>query len=237
MLKNLFRFFKNNFLIEKEKYINQIIIEETKEYNCFNFLYDNFVLEDFANFGKKNYLNKDYEDYVFNDLSYINIYSILKDDIVDNFINDNIDNINLLNLASNSGKIILFANIFYEINKSIGIENIYELYKLSKYILKKLENSIDFNDLLKNYDISFNNEGLLDAKIDDFNMIVIDYNNNNLDFNRMLENKINSEAKNGTLIVKIMEPFEKNMCFELLKTKMLKNNKNNFFVYYYKKIK
>jgi hypothetical protein len=226
----MLNFFKSNFFIEKTK-LNRDLIEETREYDCFKFLYNDFVIEDFAEIGKDNYLNKDYEDHVFNDFDYLNIYDILNDEIINKFALPD-KNINFLNLASGSGKFTIFSSIFYKFNSYVGVENIFELYKFSSYILDKLRGS-EYNNLIKNDSIIFNNEGLLNAEIGDFDIILIDYNNNNYDFNQMLKNKIDKEAKRGTLLIKIIEPFEKNIEFTPLKTKLLRVDGGNLFVYYY----
>jgi uncharacterized protein with NRDE domain len=217
--------------VEKSR-LPQDLMTETKEYDCFNFLYGDLVLEDFAIMGKENCLNKDYEDHIFNDLSYFEVYDILNDSSIFDFEKQN-KKISFLNLASNSGKLTIFSSIFHKFEKHVGVENFFELHELSNYIFGKLKNS-DYNILSKTTNISFINEGLLDAKLDGFNLLVIDYNNSNFNFNRMLENKINAEVKKGSLIIKIIEPFEKNKKVNLLKTKILnRKDGENIFVYYY----
>jgi hypothetical protein len=226
----MFEFIKKNFFVEKTK-LNIDLINETREYDCFHFLYGDFVIEDFAAIGMENYLNKDYEDYIFNDFDYFNIYDILTDETVGRFVKSNTD-INFLNLASGGGKFTIFASIFYEFHSYVGVENFFELYKFSNYILDKLKES-EYNDLIRNNNIVFGNDGLLDINISNFDIILIGYNNNNYDFNQMLKNKVSEEAKEGALLIKLIEPFEKNTEFTPLKTKLLKVDGGNLFVYYY----
>ncbi len=237
MFKKIVEFIKSNFLIEKEKLSNIDLMCITDEYECFNYLYGDFILDDFVTFGKKNYLNKDYEDFVFNDLDYFNVYSILNENTLYKFINDKIKNgekVDFLNLASGAGKLVIFANIFYKLNSCMAVENIFELFELSKHIAYKIFENENYTNLLQNTDISFQNESILNVNLEPFNVILIDYNNNNINFNEILENKIKNECKKGTMIVKIIDPFEESVCLKLLKAKIFKNDKkNNFFVYYY----
>lgn len=237
MFKKLIDFIKSNFLIEKEKLLNIDLMYETSEFDCFNYLYGNFVLDDFVVFGKKNYLNKDYEDFVYNDLDYFNVYSILNENILYSYINNKIKNgekVEFLNLASGVGKLAIFANIFYDISSCVAVENIFELYELSKYIIDKLYDDDEYTELLKNTDIVFENKGLFDTDLSPFDVVVVDYNNSNIEFNGILENKIKNECKKGVMVVKVVDPFEESVCLRLLKSKMLINNKGNkFFVYYY----
>ncbi len=237
MLKKIIDFIKSNFSIEKEKLSNIELMCITDEYECFNYLYDDFILDDFVTFGKKNYLNKDYENFVFNDLDYFNVYSILNENTLYKFINDKIKNgekVDFLNLASGAGKLVIFANIFYKLNTCVAVENIFELFELSKHIAYKLFENENYSKLLQNTNISFENESVLNVDLNFYDVILIDYNNNNIEFNRILENKIKNECKKGTMIVKIIDPFEESVCLNLIKAKMFENiKKRNFFVYYY----
>ena len=170
-------------------------------------------------------------------MDYFDVYSILNENTLYKFINDKIKNgekIDFLNLASGAGKLAIFANIFYKLNSCVAVENIFELFELSKHIAYKIFENEDYINLLQNTNISFQNDSILDVDLKDFNVILIDYNNNNIEFNRILENKIKSECKKGTMIVKIIDPFEESICLRLVKAKMFENNKKkNYFVYYY----
>ena len=85
-------------------------------------------------------------------------------------------------------------------------------------------------------DISFFNKSLLSAKLEDKNLIILDYNNTNDIFNGMMENKIIREVKADATIIKLLTPFKKNVSLKLLKIKTLLDIKNNkVLVYYYKK--
>lgn len=234
-LRKIFSFLKSNLSVEKANNYNAELIKETTEFECFNYLYSGFVLDDFATFGKKNFFNKDFEDFVFSDLNYYNVYDILNDDLLCKFI-DGVggENINFLNLAGGVGKLALFINIFYKIGKTTTVENIYELHRLSKYFFAKLTGSEFYGQLLKNDDVNFVNDDLFSVDFGDYNLMVVNYNNNNVDFNEVLLNKIKKECQSGTLIVKIMDPFEENAVLELKKSKILQNdNGNGFFVYFY----
>ncbi|MBR2141264.1 MAG: hypothetical protein IJ853_02810 [Rickettsiales bacterium] len=216
--KNLFSYNRDSFVLN------------TPSYRCFNYLYEDINVNDFAILARENYLNKDYENNVYIDYDYNMIYDIINDSII-----RNLTGVNCINLASGGGKIIFLMSMIYPFVKFVGVENMFELYELSRKILKKFRES-EFSNTIKYKDISFFNKSLLSAKLEDKNLIILDYNNTNDIFNGMMENKIIREVKADATIIKLLTPFKKNVSLKLLKIKTLLDIKNNkVLVYYYKK--
>ena len=184
-----------------------------------NNLYKNINSNNIFNISKEDYLNPDVEDAVYLNITTENIYKILNDELV---INAEKNNISLL--AAGDGRMAYIFSILYDFNKMVYVENLYELCYLSKKMVKPNVNR----------DIKFLNKSLLAANLDDKDIIILNYNNVNTDFNNMLENKIIDESKSGSLIIKMATPFRQNVGLKLLKITKLKNHDANVLVFYYK---
>lgn len=211
---------------------NRDIEIDSSDFICFSYLFNDFFVDDFSVIARENYLNKDYENNVYIDLDYNVIYDIINDNII-----KQIKNVKCLNFASGAGKIVFLLSLLYSFDECIGIENMLEMYKLSNILLDKLANS-EFFDFLKTKNISFINDSLLSADLENKNLLIVDYNNSNPIFCDMLENKIIQEAEQNCKIIKLVTPFKKNINLRLLKIKALKTIKDRkIFVYYYNKDK
>ena len=187
-----------------------------------NNLYKNICFNDFFVQGKDDYLNVDIEDAVYINITTDNIYNILSCNLLENLDQNSIISI----LASNDGRMIYALLLMYNFKKLIAVENIYEFYYLSRKLVKPN---------IENKDVRILNESLLASKLYDKDLIIINYNNSNSDFNNMLENKVINEAKSGSIVIKIAVPFKQNVALKLLKIKTIINNGSKLLVFYYKK--
>jgi hypothetical protein len=118
------------------------------------------------------------------------------------------------------------------------VENTYEMHLLSKTILDDLKSDPDNKHLaLDEKEISFFLRDPLYVELSEYKLIIVDYNNKNMMFNELLQQKIEREVKPDTIIVKIFNNFEENTKLKLLKVKFLRNfeNKKDFMVFFYKK--
>ncbi|MDR0572075.1 MAG: hypothetical protein LBG48_04460 [Rickettsiales bacterium] len=198
-------------------------------------IYGDIILEDFVILAKDNILNINIENYTYNDLSFKNIFDILNDNIIRNI---DCNNKNFLNVASGAGKITIFTSLFYNFSNNFGIENIYEMYILSKTILDKIKTNPNKKyTALNNKKINFFLRDPLLVELGEYKLIVLDYNNNNRLFNELFQEKVEKEAKPGSIIIKIFSNFQESKHLKLLKTKILKNTvyKKSFMVFFYEK--
>jgi hypothetical protein len=198
-------------------------------------IYKDIVLEDFVILAKDNILNMNIEDYIYNDLSFENIIGILNDDIIKN-IDGNGES--FLNIAAGAGKITIFTSLLHNFSSNFGIENVYETYLLSKTILDKIKTSPDEKyAVFSNKKINFFLRDPLLVNLNEYKLIILDYNNKNRLFNELIQEKIEREAKPNSIIIKIFNNLQENRRLKLLKTKILRNPicKKNFMVFFYEK--
>ena len=200
---------------------------ENKELICNNIknIYKNICLKDIFIQAKEDPLNPDIEDAVYIELTTENVYDILDDNIISNIG----ENKNAIILPSNECFFAYMLYFLYNFNKIVCIENIFEFYQLSKDFSGKIEL------LEKNTKIEIYNKKILKSKLNNKDLIILNYNNTNKYYCNMLENKIIDEALEDTIIIKVLTPFKQNNSLKLLKIRKINNNNNKVLIFYYKK--
>ena len=201
----------------------KIICDKLKE------LYKNVCLDDVFIQAKEDYLNPDIEDAVYLNLTPENVYDILNDKVLldKNIIPD----MKAIILSLNEGYFAMLLYLMFNLKKVVCIENMYEFYSLFNEYFKIFYKT----NKKPNINVELYHKQLLKAKLQDKDLIILNYNNTNKYYWDMMENKIIDEAKNGATIVKTLTPFKQNISLKLIKIKKVTNNNKNLLVFYYKK--
>lgn len=201
----------------------EIICDKLKE------LYKNVCLNDVFIQAKEDYLNPDIEDAVYINLSPENVYDILSDKaLLDKNI---VPDMKAIILSLNEGYFAILLYLIFNLKKIVCIENIYEFYSLFNEYFKIFYKT----NKKTNISVELYHKQLLKAKLQDKDLIILNYNNTNKYYWDMMENKIIDETKSGATIVKILVPFKQNISLKLIKIKKITNNNKNLLVFYYKK--
>lgn len=144
------------------------------------------------------------------------LYALLSLDCLEKYIKNAK---NFYDLGSGIGNVTIGAYLINDFEKCIGIELLDSLYDLS-IIAKNRINDIDKNSINR---VDFLHKNILDAKIDDADIIYFSCPTKDDKLRYKMEEKFSKELKSGTLIFSLIHNFKDLINFELITARMVRS--------------